>query len=106
MAVTFLGYDVYRGHLLNGSDLQFVTRVDTVGTDGQIDPMMVDVDPALIKAYRVKAVFSQDGTELATEFSDLATATQFPNPVDDKPEPIDGKLFVLDESLLDEGLLI
>jgi hypothetical protein len=96
------GYNVYASNLLNEHDRVLYNVVTGVDSGGAVDTAFVDTDIRSVRAYRVAALGSD---VLESILSDKVVAIKAPSQIDDKIEVIDRKLFTLDQSLLDEGIL-
>ena len=95
-------YDVYRSSNINGSDMVLVASVDTLDVNGAVDTVYVDPDLSPTATYRVKAV---SGAE-ESDYTQLVPAIKSPSPIDGKRELLDDRLFILNRSRLNEGLLL
>ena len=94
-------YDVYRSPNINGSDMVLFASINTLDTDGLVDTICIDPTLSPTATYRVKAI---SGVE-ESEYTELVPAIQSASIIDAKQELLDSKLFILDRSRLDEGLL-
>jgi sugar lactone lactonase YvrE len=95
-------YRVYKSSLLNEYDGQLYKSVTGLDFNGVLDTAFVDAAPGDVAAYRVASV---DSSMVESELSGKVVATKISTQADDKTEVVDRKLFTLDQSLLDEGLI-
>lgn len=106
LPITVVGYRIYRGEYINEADQALLFTVDTQDASGNIDSIFIDTVPSSVLTYRVMAIAMSGPTVLESELSDKAVAMKAPSQIDNKTELIDRKLFLLDEGVLDEGLLV
>jgi len=96
------GYNIYASDLLNEHDRILYNIVTGIDAGGELDTAFVDTGIRESRTYRVAAVNSD---MIESALSDKVNAIKAPSQIDDKVEVIDRKLFTLDGSLLDEGIL-
>lgn len=99
-------YEVYGSDQMNEYTQELRQTITTTDPAGKIDTACVDVTQGNTQVYRVKAIVVDGPDVVESELSDRAVAIYTPSQIDDKTEVIDGRLFTLDESLLDEDLLV
>lgn len=96
------GYTIYKSDLLNEYTRALYNVVTGVDFSGAVDTAFVDTNVAGVQVYRVA---STNSNMVESELSEKAVAIRTSSQIDEKTELIDRKLFTLDQSLLDEGIL-